>query len=172
MHLLHLLRHAKSGRDESVDDRERTLSKRGREAARAIGKGLPKAIGAVDLVLCSSSIRTRETAELVLAAFDRPPRTLFEDGLYLVGDGALLRRLRRLDEGCGTVVVIGHNPGLHQLAVALAAPISPEFKALAEGKFPTTARASLRIDTNWAALERGRNPLVAYVTPKSLGIED
>jgi phosphohistidine phosphatase len=172
MHLLHLLRHAKSGRDEDVDDRDRTLSKRGREAARAIGKGLPKALGSVDLVLCSSSARTRETADLVLAAFDRPPSVLFEDGLYLVAEGALLRRLRRLEESCGSVVVIGHNPGLHQLAVALAAPTSPKFKALAEGKFPTTARASLRIDTNWAALDRGRNPLVAYVTPKSLGIED
>ena len=172
MHLLHLLRHAKSGRDEGVDDRDRTLSKRGREAARAIGKGLPKAIEAVELVLCSSSARTRETAELVLAAFDKPPRILFEDALYLVGAGALLRRLRRLDEACSSVLVIGHNPGLHQLAVALAAPTSPGFKALAEGKFPTTARASFRVDTNWAALERGRNPLVAYVTPKSLGIED
>ena len=172
MHLLHLLRHAKSGRDEGVDDRDRTLSKRGREAARAIGTGLPQAIGKLDLVLCSSSARTRETAELVLAGFDKAPRTLFEDGLYLVGEAALLRRMRRLDEAAGSVLVIGHNPGLHQLAVALAAPKSPGFRALADGKFPTTARASLQVDTSWAALGRVRNALVAYVTPKSLGIDD
>ena len=172
MHLLHLLRHAKSGRDEGVEDRDRTLSKRGREAARAIGKRLPRAIGAIDLVLCSSSARTRETADLVLAAFDARPRVLFEDGLYLVGEAALLRRLRRLDEASGSVLVIGHNPGLHRLAVALAAPKSPQFAALAEGKFPTTARASLRIDTDWAGLERGQNYLTAYVTPKSLGVDD
>lgn len=172
MHLLHLLRHAKSGRNEGLEDRDRTLSKRGREAARAIGKRLPDTIGQIDLVLCSSSVRTRETADLVLAAYTKPPRTLFEDALYLVGDGALIRRLRRLDEACGSVLVIGHNPGLHQLAVTLAAPKSPQFAALADGKFPTTARASLEIDSDWAALERGRNRLVAYVTPKSLGIED
>jgi phosphohistidine phosphatase len=172
MHLLHLLRHAKSGRDDAVDDRERTLSKRGREAARAIGKLLPQAIGTVDLVLCSSSVRTRETAELVLAAYRSPPRILFEDGLYLVSDGALLRRLRRVEEGCESVLLIGHNPGLHQLAVALASPKSPAFAALADGKFPTTARASLRIDNSWAALDTGGNTLVSYVTPKSLGIED
>jgi phosphohistidine phosphatase len=172
MHLLHLLRHAKSGRDEGVEDRDRTLSKRGRETARAIGKTLPQAIGQVDLVLCSSSARTRETAELVLAWFAVPPRILFEDTLYLVGDGTLLRRLRRLDEGSGSVLVIGHNPGLHQLAVALAAPAAAQFAALANGKFPTMARASLRIEANWAALERGRNALVGYVTPKSLGIDD
>jgi|SRR5579872_1312536 len=172
MHLLHVLRHAKSGRDEGVEDSERTLSKRGREAARTIGKTLPDAIGAVDLVLCSSSVRTRETADLVLAAYLKPPRIVFEDELYLVGEGALLRRLRRLDEACGSVLVIGHNPGLHQLAVALAAPKSTNYAALADGKFPTTARASLRIDSSWAALDRGRNALVAYVTPKSLGIDD
>jgi phosphohistidine phosphatase len=172
MHLLHLLRHGKSGREEGVEDRNRTLNKRGREAVRAIGKGLPKAIGAIDLVLCSSSARTRETAELVLAAFEKPPRILYEDALYLAGDVALLRRLRRLEDASGSILVIGHNPGLHQLAVALATPKSPGFRALAEGKFPTTARASLRVDGSWAALERGRNALVAYVTPKSLGIED
>lgn len=172
MHLLHLLRHAKSGRDEGVEDRERTLSKRGREAARAIGKLLPETIGAVDLVLCSSSVRTRETAELVLAAYPKPPHTLFEDGLYLVGETALLRRLRRLDEACESVLLIGHNPALQLLAVALAAPRSPNFAALADGKFPTAARASLRIATSWANLEPGHNRLTAYVTPKSLGIED
>ena len=172
MHLLHLLRHAKSGRDEGVEDRERTLSKRGRDVARAIGKLLPETIGAVDLVLCSSSVRTRETAALVLAAYPTAPRTLFEDGLYLVGEAALLRRLRRIDESCGSVLLIGHNPAMQQLAVALAEPRSPNFAALAESKFPTTARVSLRIDTSWAALDRGRNALVSYVTPKSLGIED
>jgi len=172
MHLLHILRHAKSGRDAGVDDRDRTLSKRGREAAHAVGKGLPEAIGAIDLVLCSSSARTRETADLVLAAYPKPPRILFEDGLYLVGEGALLLRLRRLDEACGSVLLIGHNPGLHQLAVALAAPKSANVAALADGKFPTTARATLRIEGRWAAPERGRNALVDYVPPKSLGIED
>lgn len=172
MHLLHILRHAKSGRDEGVDDRDRILSKRGRETTRAIGATLPDAIGTVDLVLCSSSVRTRETADLVLRAYSTPPQILFEDGLYLVGDAVLLRRLRRLDEGCGSVLLIGHNPGLHQLAVALAAPTSPKFKALTEGKFPTAARASLRIDGTWSALERGGNTLVDYVTPKGLGIDD
>jgi phosphohistidine phosphatase len=141
MHRLHLLRHAKSDRDASVEDHERPLNRRGREAARRVGASLPGALGGLDLVLCSTSLRTRETAELMLAHFAPPPPVRFEDVLYLAGRAALLRRLSQLDESVGAIMVIGHNPGLHDLALALAAPGSPRYKALAAGKFPTTARA-------------------------------
>jgi len=169
MHRLHLLRHAKSDRDQPVDDRERRLSRRGREAARRVGETLPNGLGTLDLVLCSTSLRTRETAELVLAGFAAPPRVFYEDALYLAGSGALLRCLRRLDEKDEAVLLIGHNPGLHELALALAAIDSPRYRALAAGKFPTTARASFRIDGPWASLDRSRHALIDYVTPKSLG---
>jgi phosphohistidine phosphatase len=167
MHRLHLLRHAKSSRDEGVEDKERPLSRRGRDASRHIGETLQKGIGPVDLVLCSSSLRTRETAELALAGFAPWPRILFEDRLYLADVKALLRRLTQLDEKAGSVLVIGHNPGLHELAITLAAPDSPRHPALASGKFPTGARASFAIDGTWAALDRSRHQLVDYVTPKS-----
>jgi phosphohistidine phosphatase len=169
MHRLHLLRHAKSGWDEAVEDHQRKLSRRGREAARRVGESLPEALGAIDLVLCSTSVRTRETAALVLAGLAPPPRILYEDGLYLAGRAALLKRLRQLDESAGAVMVIGHNPALHELALALASPDSPRYRALAAGKFPTTARASLAIDSRWADLARSHHKLTDYVTAKSLG---
>ncbi len=169
MHRLHLLRHAKSGWDEAVEDHERKLSRRGREAARRVGDSLAAALGAIDLVLCSTSVRTKETAVLVLAGFAAPPRILYEDALYLAGRAALMRRLRQLDESAGAVLVIGHNPGLHELALALASPDSPRCRALAAGKFPTTARASFAIDSPWATLARSRHALTDYVTAKSLG---
>ena len=81
MHRLHLLRHAKSGRDEGLDDHERQLSRSGRDDARRVAESLPAALGRVDLVLCSTSLRTRETAALVLTAFVAAPRTLYEDAL-------------------------------------------------------------------------------------------
>jgi len=171
MHRLHLLRHAKSGWDEAIEDHERPLSRRGREAARRLAESLPSALGALDLVLCSPALRTRETAELVLAGFAAPPRILYEDALYLAGQAALMRRLRQLDESAGAVMVIGHNPGLHELALALAAEDSPRYRALAAGKFPTTARASFAIERPWANLNRSRHPLTDYVTAKSLGKE-
>jgi phosphohistidine phosphatase len=167
MHRLHLLRHAKSSRDEGIDDKERPLSRRGRDDSRRIGETLPAGIGKVDLVLCSSALRTRETAELVLAGFKPRPHILFEDAIYLAGAKALLRRLGQLGESEGSVLVIGHNPGLHELAILLAAPASPEHAALAGGKFPTGARASFAIEGSWAAIDRSRHKLTDYVTPKS-----
>ena len=172
MHRLHLLRHAKSSRDDGVEDRDRQLSRRGRDDARAVGRSLPAAIGPLELVLCSSALRTRETAELVLAGFAPLPKILFEETLYLAGPTALLRRLTQLDESAGAVLVVGHNPGLHELAIALAAPGSPAHRALVQGKFPTAARASFAVEGLWSALGRSRHPLTDYVTVKSLDNED
>ena len=169
MHRLHLLRHAKSDRDQPVEDKERRLNRRGRDTARRVGESLPAAIGPIDLVLCSSAVRTRETAELALAFYASPPPIRYEAALYLAGAAALLRRLRQLDEAAGTVLVIGHNPGLHELGALLAEPHSPHYSDLAGGKFPTAARASFEVEGSWASLGRGRHRLTGYVTPKSLG---
>src|SRR5581483_4575595 len=100
--------------------------------------------------------------------FAAPPAVAFEDGLYLAAVPELIRRLRRLDEAMRAVLLIGHNPGLHELALALAAPDSPGYRALASGKFPTLARASFAIETDWAGLDRARHALRDYATPKSL----
>ena len=172
MHQLHLLRHAKSSWNDDADDHERPLNKRGREAARLIGASLPRAIGALDLVLCSSALRTRETAELALAEFAESPRILYEDALYLADSDSLIQRLRQLDEGIDSVLVIGHNPGLHELAIALAAPGSPGFSTLANGKFPTGVRVRFVIGTSWAEIDSTRHRLVDYVPAKSLSDDD
>ena len=172
MHRLHLLRHAKSSWDDDIEDSRRPLSKRGRQGTRLIGETLPKAIGALDLVLCSTALRARETAELALAEYTPAPRIRYEDGLYLATPAMLLRRLGKLDEACGAVMVIGHNPGLHELAVALAAPGSPSCEALAEGKFPTGVRISFAIEGVWARIGDARHKILDYVTVKSLGGKD
>jgi len=172
MHQLHLLRHAKSSWDDDADDHERPLNRRGREAARLIGASLPAAAGAFDLVLCSTALRARETAELALGGYHSLPQILYEDELYLATPSALLRRLRQLDEAHGVVLVVGHNPGLHELATALADPDSPGFANLANGKFPTGVRARFVVATNWAELDSTHHRLVDYVTVKSLGGQD
>lgn len=172
MHQLHLLRHAKSSWDDDAEDHERTLTKRGREAARLVGEALQKTIGELDLVLCSSALRTRETARLALAGFSPPPEVLYEDGLYLASAGKLLKRLSELDERVGSVMIIGHNPGLHELATSLAAPDSAGFSELANGKFPTGVRVRFIIGTNWAQIDSERHRLLDYVTVKSLGGKD
>lgn len=169
MHQLHLLRHAKSIWDDDGDDHARPLNKRGRESARLIGESLPRAMGPLDLVLCSSALRTRETAELALAGFAKAPPISFEDGLYLASPDKLMERLRELDEGIESVMVIGHNPGLHELAIMLAAPGSAGFSTLVNGKFPTGVRTRFVIATTWSDIDTSRHRLVDYVTVKSLG---
>lgn len=172
MHRLHLLRHAKSSWDDDEDDHRRALAKRGRETAKLIGESLPRAIGALDLVLCSTALRARQTAELALAGYKPAPRIVYEDGLYLATASTLLQRLRQIDEKSDAVMVIGHNPGLHELAIALAAPGSSGFSTLTNGKFPTGVRASFVIATSWAAIDSARHKLADYVTVKSLGGKD
>jgi len=168
MHMLHLLRHAKSSWKEEVEDHERRLNRRGRKAARWVGRRFPTAVGALDLVLCSSALRTRETMELVLADYAVWPRRVIEDELYGASPEKLTERLRRLTEDDTNVLLIGHNPGLHELAMTLADTSSPRFPALALGKFPTAARATFRISDCWSALGRSRYELGGYVTVESL----
>ena len=168
MHMLHLLRHAKSSWKEEVSDRERRLSRRGRETARRVARHLPAAIGTLDLVLCSSARRTLETLDLVLAEFAVRPRCLVEDGLYAARRERLIDRLHLLAEEDVNVLLIGHNPGLHELAITLSDTSSPAFAALASGKFPTTARATFRIQDPWSTLGRSRYALIDYVTAASL----
>src|SRR5207247_10232212 len=168
MHMLRLLRHAKASWKKEVDDHERPLNRRGREAARRVGQALPATVGTLYLILCSSARRTRETMELVIAEFGARPRSVLEDELYEATKHELMSRLRRLPEDIGNVLLIGHNPGLHQLAMAIADTDSAGFRALSSVKYPTAARASFRVPGPWSAFGRSRCELVDYVTAESL----
>jgi phosphohistidine phosphatase len=169
MHQLHLLRHAKSSWDDDADDHERPLNKRGREAARLIGANLPQAIDAPDLVLCSTALRTRETAKLALGGFRKAPRFLFEDGIYLASASKLLQRLRELEESTGSVMVIGHNPGLHDAAEFLIAAGDVTLREGLREKFPTGALAVIDFAVDaWNRIHDHSGRLDRYVTPRSI----
>jgi phosphohistidine phosphatase len=168
MPMLHLIRHAKASRKEEGGDHRRGLTRRGREMARRVGMHLPQAVGTLDLVLVSSAARTCATLDLAVAGFAERPRCLIEDELYLASAERLLERLGRLPESDGNVLLIGHNPGLYELAVGLAAPDGARSRALAADRFSTAARASFRISTTWAALGGRRHELVDYVVAESL----
>lgn len=163
MKTLYILRHAKAAPDGREGDSSRPLMKRGRKAAAAMGEYLAGLEPPPGLVLCSTSRRTRETLDEVLSAFDGEPQLLFEDGLYLASASVLLDRLRRLPEQAASVLLIGHNPGLHQLASSLASKASE----LADS-FPTAALAILRIPGAWSGLRPHQAKLVDFKTPKAL----
>jgi phosphohistidine phosphatase len=170
MRELHLLRHAKSSwKDSGLADHDRPLSRRGRQSAEMLAGHLRKVKLAPDLVLCSSALRTRQTLDPIIAAI-RPPRVVIERGLYEAGRPQLLARLREVEEGTACVLLIGHNPALQDLALALAETGAGDLLAHLREKFPTGALASYRLERTWRELAPHAGTLLAYVTPRDLAV--
>jgi phosphohistidine phosphatase len=169
MHTLYLLRHAKSSwADPSLPDPERPLAPRGRRDAKRIAKHLVRLGIEPELVLCSAAERTRQTLELVRPAIDGTSKVRLEAELYGASSDELLGRLRAVPEAVASVMLIGHNPGLQDLALVLASD-GAELGRL-RAKFPTAALATLTLPkTSWSRLSQADALLAAYVVPKQLG---
>jgi phosphohistidine phosphatase len=166
MKRLLLLRHAKSSWDDpALADHERPLAPRGHRAAESMAEYLRSSVPHPDLVLCSSALRTRETLDRMSKAFG-DAEVVVDDGLYGASDDLLLERLRGVAGRFETVAVIGHNPGVHDLAIALAG--SGEGLSRMRAKLPTGALAVLAFDGPWGELAPGDARLEAFVTPKDL----
>lgn len=167
MHTLYLLRHAKSSwSDPTLPDHERPLAPRGLRDAKRIARHIRRLEVRPALVLCSSATRTRETFELVQPALGDAPVQV-EEELYAAPSGALLERLRAVSDKVGSLLLIGHNPGLYDLALVLAST-GAELDRL-EAKFPTAGFATLAVPRSpWSRLGEGDAELVAYVVPKQL----
>ncbi len=164
---LYILRHAKSSwKTDGLDDFHRPINGRGRKAAPTIGSYMQQHGIQPDLILCSAAVRARETLALILPALDGEPTIEIEEDLYLASAETLLDRLRRLGDGPDGVMLIGHNPGLHDLALALAAP--GEMKVPAE-KYPTAALTELAFEEkHWADVGTGTGDVVRFVAPRTL----
>jgi phosphohistidine phosphatase len=165
-HRLLLLRHAKSDwGDASLSDHDRPLASRGRKAAERIGSYMNAEGFVPDLVLCSSARRTRETCERLGLG---PVETSVEDDLYGAPGDALLARVRSVPEAVGDVLLIGHNPGTQDLAMALAGPDLGEGAVRLREKFPTGALAVFEVDGSWFEFVPGKARLAAFVVPREL----
>jgi phosphohistidine phosphatase len=167
---LSLLRHAKSSWDDpGLEDFNRPLNDRGREAAPRMGRFMAKHGIAPELILCSTSVRTRQTLELVLPHLSPRPKVTYEDGLYLAAASALLQRVRK-DAGTAThVLVVAHDPGMHELATELAGSGDPKLLELLALKFPTTGLAVIDFDVQaWSKVRRGAGQLRLFMSPKRL----
>jgi phosphohistidine phosphatase len=168
MRRVYLLRHAKSSwKDSSLADRDRPLAGRGRRAAAAIADHLEAEGIRPDLVLCSPARRTRETLERVETALGDRVEVRFEEALYGASGVELLARLRALPPEPSSVMLIGHNPGLEDLALALAS--TGDGLARMREKYPTGALATIDLPADeWDAIEADTGELVAYVRPRDL----
>ncbi|MFO1153025.1 MAG: histidine phosphatase family protein [Rhodospirillales bacterium] len=169
MKVVYLLRHAKSSwKDEGIEDLERPLAKRGRAAAKAMRDYLAEAKVQPAQVLCSPARRTRDTLAIIQGAFASAVPIRFEKGIYMAEPTTLLRRMRRLADSLGSVMIVGHNPGLGQLALRLSEGRDNEARQDLAVKFPTCALAILRSEAeHWSELEGGAT-LEAFVRARDL----
>jgi phosphohistidine phosphatase len=168
MKSLHLLRHAKSSwKDPGLNDHDRPLSKRGRQAAKMMAAYLRWSKIAPDLVICSTAMRAQQTLGPIANA-KKPPKVILEREIYGGTQQALWEQLWNLPESAKSVLLIGHNPALHDLALELAQADSNKLLPSAGEKFPTGAMASFRFDGAWKALEPHGAVLASFITPKAI----
>ncbi|QNA76835.1 histidine phosphatase family protein [Streptomyces sp. So13.3] len=161
-----ILRHAKSAWPDGVPDHDRPLNRRGLRDAPAAGRWLDEAGRLPDLVLCSSARRTRQTWELAAAELDGAPPVRYEPRLYAADDDDLLDVVREVAPDVGTLLLVGHNPGLQELALLLAGEAAGDTLERARTKFPTSGTAVLTWSGPWSALEPGSALLTDFVVPR------
>jgi phosphohistidine phosphatase len=161
---LMLLRHAKSDWPD-VPDRDRPLAKRGRRDAPVIGRWLRDHGYLPDTVICSAARRTRQTWKLVAAELGGSPSVSFEPRAYAASAMTLLYLVRELSATSQSALLIGHNPGVADLATSLAQPPDHDDAPI---RFPTAAVAILDVSGDWADLSPGQARLLDYTTPAEL----
>lgn len=115
-----LLRHAKSDWTGSVPDVERPLADRGRDQAPLAGRWLASRCGRVDLAVVSPARRARQTWELVASGLPVAAPTRLDDRVYAASADRLLDVVRAVPEDVRSLIVVGHNPGMEELASLLA----------------------------------------------------
>lgn len=168
---LSLLRHAKSSWDDpELEDFDRPLAKRGAKAAPKMGAFIAAEDLKPDLVLCSGAVRARATLALILPELGvPPPEVSFEDDLYLCVPAVMLDRLRKVKKSVHHVMIIGHNPGLHALALELTGDGDREAMAALATGFPTAALAVFTLKAeSWSEIRSASGKLEQFITPRTL----
>ncbi len=170
MKTIFLLRHAKSSwDDESLSDHDRPLSERGRAAAPRIGAYMRGADYLPDLVLCSTSTRTRQTLDAVLSELEVEPAIEFQGELYLAAPSEMLDLVRSVPDTVEVVLMVGHNPGTGMLAGHLSGFGLAENLKMMRAKFPTTALAIIELNVDrWKDTVGGCGTLKEFVRPRDL----
>jgi phosphohistidine phosphatase len=145
--MLVLLRHAKSAWPQGVPDHERPLSGRGRRNASRVGSWLREAGWAPELVICSTALRARETWQRAESQLGAASRTSFDPRVYLGSARDLLAVIRETPAGCRRLLLVGHNPAVHDLGLMLAGvvpqPAAQPLPRPAPGPLPQPAAEPL-----------------------------
>jgi phosphohistidine phosphatase len=171
MRRLLLLRHSKTERPEPGErDRDRKLMPRGRADAPTIGAYMARHRLIPDLVLVSPAQRTMETWALVAAAFSKPLPVVKQDRIYNASTETLAALIRETDDDATALLVVGHNPGLHDLAAELIGSGNVEARESLNEKLPTSGLVVIDFAfDDWSKLHDCAGRLERFVTPHSIG---
>jgi phosphohistidine phosphatase len=170
MRRLLLWRHAKAERSQPGGrDLERTLEDHGRDDASMIAAYMVRHALTPDLVLVSTSERTRETWAQGVKAFEKPLPVIFDVRLYEATAQDVLKVIRETAPQVGTLLVVGHNPGLQELAVLLVAAGDVDARQRLKEDFPTAALAVISFALeDWNRIHPHAGRLEHFVTPRFL----
>jgi phosphohistidine phosphatase len=147
MKTLLLMRHAKSSwKDDGLKDRKRPLSKRGQKNAPLMGELIKEKELVPQLILCSTAVRARQTAELVVAACGCTGEVRYLDELYMAEAEEIIAQIKQTPDEFERIMVIGHNPGLESVLPLLTRQVQ---------SLPTAAVADLSLPINaWGELNK------------------
>ncbi len=167
---LSLLRHAKSSwANPMLEDFDRPLALRGQRSAPRTGAFIAERGLIPDLVLCSGSVRTRETLGLAMQTWKAEPKVVYDDALYHATVPALFAKLNAAPDDASHLMMVGHNPGMHSFALKVVGSGGRhELRSLAH-EFPSGTLAVVAIEkAHWRQVKAGDGHLTLFVSPKDL----
>ncbi len=172
MKSLTLLRHAKSGWDDPVSrDFDRPLNPRGRRAARTVAREMKAQGLAFDRVLASPARRVMETLEEVAAGYGAIQPD-YDQRLYLASTATLLEIVQAIPDEIERLLLVGHNPGLEELALCLSRRDEAGLRGEVEVKYPTGTVAEIALPVErWAEVSEGKGRIERFIRPRDLDPE-
>ncbi len=167
---LYLLRHAKSSWDEDGDDFDRPLADRGREAIARMAPFIAAQGYEPAVIACSSALRARETLAALIPHLEGEIDVKLTRRIYDADPENLLEDIRGTGGTANSLMVVGHNPAMEEVAGLLASEGEGDALRRMQEKFPTAALAVIEFDApRWDEVGPGAGRLVAFHTPKSIG---
>lgn len=170
MKQLAILRHAKSDwGNPGLTDFDRPLNKRGRKAAKKVGNELRERGLSFDRIVCSPAQRAKETVERFERGYESLPELSFEPRLYMCSTGTLIDVINNLPDEAQTVMIVGHNPGFHDIVLRMTKPNGDGLREKVGANYPTGAFALIDFPTDhWADVEPASGEIRQVIFPREL----
>ena len=167
---LSLLRHAKSSwNNPAIPDLDRPLATRGVVDAPLMGRAMTERGIDPDLVLCSSARRTRDTLALVLPELKVEPKVVYEDALYHASAAEMLEMMQAVPPGASRLMLVGHNPEIHALALDLVGSGPKHYRDKLKDKYPTAGLVVVNFTSGaWQSVTVNSGELKLFLAPKDL----